>query len=281
MRLLLKTVFILSLFNQVFAQDTITKYFNGNWTEISDKNQATYYRKAFLDSSKVWIVHDYFMSNNIQMIGAFKSKKFNTRQGHFTYFYENGKKASEGECINDKNEGFWTYWYENGQKKSAGKFKNNLRQDKWTFWHENGRIKSEGLYVDGNEENKWTYWYDSGEKLSEGACLHGDKDGIWEYYYKTGKLETVEKYKAGQLDFITGYFENGNIWCKGNCINGLIDGEWTYWNVDGRMTFKGSYSKSLKEGEWIRFFPDGTTMKIYFVKGVLVSKQLGGIVDNE
>jgi len=281
MRLLLKIVFILSLFNHVFAQDTITIYYNSNWTEISDKNQATYYRKAFLDSSKVWTAHDYYMSNNMQMIGAFKSKKFNTKQGHFIYFYENGKKASEGECVNDKNEGFWTYWYENGQKKSAGKFKNNLRQDKWTFWHENGRIESEGLYIDDNNENKWKFWYDSGEKLSEGMFLHGDKDGDWEYFYKTGKLVTVEKYKESQLDFITGYFENGNIKYKGNCDNGLINGEYSYWNVDGRLVLKGNFLNNFKVGEWTRFFPDGKNMKIYYEKGVLVSKQLGGIVENE
>jgi uncharacterized protein len=279
--ILLKFAFILASFNCVMSQDTITLYYNNKWTEIPDKNQATFYRKAFLDSNKVWTAHDYYISNKIQMTGTFKSKKFNTKQGHFIYFYENGRKESEGEYVNNKNEGFWNYWHENGQKKSEGKFKNDLRQDKWTYWHENGQRKSEGLYIDDKAEDKWEYWFDSGEKQSEGKFFHGRRDDIWNYFYKTGKLETAEKYKDGQLIFIMGYFENGNIKFKGNCVYGLSEDEWKYWNVDGRLILKGNFSHNLKVGEWTRFFPNGENMKIYYERGVLVSKQLGGIYKNE
>lgn len=279
--ILLKFVFILSSFNCVLAQDTITIYYNNKWTEIQDKNQASFYRKAYLDSNKNWTVNDFYMSNKIQMTGTYKSKKFNTKQGHFIYFYENGKKSSEGECINNKNEGFWTYWHENGQKKSEGKFKNDLRQDKWIFWHENGQKRLEGFYVDNNAEDKWEYWFEKGEKQSEGKYLHGKKDGNWNYFYKTGQLESIEKYKDGQLNYIIGSFENEKIKYKGNFQNGLCDGEWSYWNVDGLLFLKGNFSNNFKVGEWTRFFPNGENMKIYYEKGVLVSKQLGGIYINE
>jgi uncharacterized protein len=282
MRLIfLNFLFILTSLNYVIAQDTITIYFNKNWTEIPDKNQATFFRKAFLDSNKTWTVHDYYISNKIQMTGAFKSKRFNNKQGHFIYFYENGKKASEGECVNNKNEGFWTYWHENGQKKSEGKFTNDLKQDRWTYWHENGQRKSEGMYMDNNAEGKWEYWFDGGEKQSEGKFFHNRKEGDWNFFYKTGQLESIEKYKEGQLNFIMGYFENGNIKFKGNCSYGLSVGEWTYWNVDGKLIMKGNFSNDLRVGQWTRFFPNGESMKIYYEKGVLVSKQLGGIYKNE
>jgi len=279
--ILLKLAFILSSFNYVLAQDTITIYYNNDWNEIPDKNLATYYRKAFLDSNKVWTAHDYYMSNQIQMIGTFKSKKFTTKLGHFIYFYENGRKDSEGDYKNNKNEGTWIYWHENGQKKSEGVFRNDLKQDKWTYWHDNGQKESEGLYIDDNEENKWEYWFESGEKLSEGKFLHGRKDGIWKYFYKKGQIKTVEEYKDCKLNFITGYFDNGNFKFKGNCVKGQSDGEWIYWNVDGRLILKGNYSNNLQVGEWTRLFPNGESMKIYYEKGVLVSKQLGGIYKNE
>ncbi len=104
--LLLKFIFILSSLNYVLAQDTITVYYNNKWTEIEDKNKATFYRKAFLDSNKVWIAHDYYMSNKIQMVGSFKSKKCKVKDGHFVYYYENGRKSSEGNYVKNKNEGF-------------------------------------------------------------------------------------------------------------------------------------------------------------------------------
>ena len=280
--LIVISLFILWLPSGVSAQDTITVYYNNDWVEIPYKNQATYYRKAFPDSNNQnWLVHDYYISDKIQMTGAFKSKKFNTRQGHFIYFYENGRKEMEGEFVKNKNEGKWVFWYENGQKKSEGIFRNNVRQGQWTYWHENGSIKSKGAFVDDYSEGKWEYWFDTDEKQSEGKFHHGRKDSTWNYFYKTEQIKTAEIYKDGQLDHMTGYFENGNMMFKGNCVYGLSEGTWTYWNVDGRLVLTGNFSNNRKTGEWKRSFPDGETMKIYYEHGVLTSKPLGGIVKNE
>jgi len=153
--IILKLVFVLSSFNCVLAQDTITLYYNNDWNLIKDKNKATYYRKAFPDSNKAWSVRDYYMNNQIQMTGTFKSKKFTTRQGHFIYYFENGRKSSEGNYVNNKNEGLWTYWHENGKKESEGIFKNDLRQDKWASWHDNGQKESEGLFIENKAEDNW------------------------------------------------------------------------------------------------------------------------------
>lgn len=277
----LNVVILLFSFSNVCAQDTITEYYNIDWVEISDKNQASYYRKAFLDSNKIWTVNDYFISNKIQMTGTFKTKKLNVKQGHFIYFFENGRKLSEGKYLNDKEDSFWTYWHENGQIESVGKYVNGLRQEKWTYWHENGQKQSEGLYVDNKAEDKWNYWFDTGEKKSEGLYLHGKKDGTWRYYYKTGNIESVEKYTNGNLNSISSYFDNGSCMYEGNCINGQSEGEWKYWNIDGRVFLKGKFSNNLQVGEWIRYFPNGEYMKIYFENGILVSRQLGGIVKNK
>ena len=269
------------LLSGVFAQDTLTIYFDKNWKEITDKNMASYYRKAFLDSHKHWAVQDYFLSDNIQMIGTFTSKNFKIKQGHFTYFYENGRKESEGDCINNKNEGIWTAWHENGQKRSEGLFRNNFIQDKWTYWHENGQLKSEGVFINGRSEGKWKYWYNTGEKKSEGKYLHDRKDSTWNYYYKTGQIESAEEYMNGRLTLINGYFDNGKIKYKGDCSKGINNGEWTYWNVDGKLVLKGNFENEMKVGEWIRYFPNGDQLKMYYVKGNLVSKHLGGIVKND
>ena len=80
---------------------------------------------------------------------------------------------------------------------------------------------------------------------------------------------------------MTGYFENGNIMFKGNCVYGLSEGLWTYWNVDGRKILTGNFLLNRKTGEWTRSFSNGETMKIYYEKGVLASKPLGGILKNE
>ncbi len=58
-------LFFCLLSNFVYSQDTITVYYDEDWKEISDINEASYYRKAFRDSNKVLVAHDYYISNKI------------------------------------------------------------------------------------------------------------------------------------------------------------------------------------------------------------------------
>ena len=91
-------VFILFSFiisKDILAQDTIIDYYDKNWKKITNKNAAIYYGKTFKDKkNNVWICNDYFVNNQIQMTGAFKSKKKKIKLGHFIYYYENGQIKS-------------------------------------------------------------------------------------------------------------------------------------------------------------------------------------------
>jgi Uncharacterized protein conserved in bacteria len=255
-KIFISIIFLFVLSDLLFAQDTITLYYNSNWVEISNKDEATYYRKAFEDTNKVWNVRDYYISNKIQMTGAFKSKKLISRQGHFIYYHENGKKSSEGNYINNRAEGFWNYWHENGQKKSSGE------------------------YLAGKKEGAWEYWYEDGSKKSEGKYLKDESVDVWNYWYQSGQLKSKETYKKDGLFTYEGYYENGAARVKGNIVNGKPQGTWVYWNSDGRITMKGDFNHGLKDGEWIRFFPY-SEMNLLFKNGAYEGKQFGGIVRTE
>jgi uncharacterized protein len=255
-KILVPLLFLCTISDFLIAQDTITVFYNDKWAEIANKSDAAYFRKAYEDGRKVWIVNDYYISNKIQMTGTYKSKKFVTRHGHFIYYHENGCKSSEGDYVNNKAEGLWNIWLDNGQ------------------------IKSTGDYKDGLSDGLWEYWYDSGEKKSEGKYLNGEKVGIWNYLYPNGQLKCRETYGKGGLCTYEGFFENGAMSFKGNSVNGRNQGEWTYWNSDGRITLKGSFSHGLRDGEWIRSFRD-SEMKILFKNGVREGKQLGSVFINK
>ncbi len=281
MRIFSFTIMLLFLsFHPVFAQDTITVYYNSNWDETLNKDKASYYRKAYQDSAKLWTVTDYYLSNRVQMTGSFTNKKFYVKQGHFTYYYENGRKSSEGNYYYDNKDGRWNSWHENGELESEGVFKSGMKHGTWTYWHGNGKRKSTGKYVNNLAEDRWQYWFETGEKESEGFTIHGRKDGTWRYFYKNGEIEAMEQYKESMLKTISGFFENGNQKYKVNCTNGKGDGEWTYWNIDGLLFLKGNITNDKRVGEWIRYFPNGESMKIFFENGVMESKQLGGIYKN-
>ncbi len=124
------------------AQDTLFIYYDHNWKEISNKEVASFYRKAFTTADKHYMAYDYYIDGNIQMIGEYKDKKYKEKNGSFTYYFVNGKVSSKGECVKDKNQGLWTIFYENGQKDSEGIYEKGLLEGNWQYWFENGKPRT-------------------------------------------------------------------------------------------------------------------------------------------
>ena len=50
------------------------------------------------------------------------------------FYYENGKKSSEGMMRNGKPDDYWKTYYENGVLKSEGNRKNFLLDSTWNFY---------------------------------------------------------------------------------------------------------------------------------------------------
>ncbi len=237
----------------LFPQDTLVFYYDKDWNEIPNKEVAVYYRKAFEGSNKAWIANDYFMNNQLQMSGTYKSKKLKTEHGSFVYYHENGKMKSEGKRINGDFVGDWTYYYEDGE------------------------IKSKGTLVASLAEGIWEYWYETGEKKAKGEYIHGEKVGVWNYWYPNGQIRLVETYIKGELSSVTAYYKNGKTSYEGGFSKGNKHGKWIFWNVDGRVFFKGSYRNGHQVGEWTRYFPEGE-MKLLYTDGVPKGKVLGGVI---
>ncbi len=250
-------LFFCLLSNYIYTQDTVTVYYDEEWKVISDKNAASYYRKAYSENNDVWVVRDYYISDTIQMDGLFIYKySTKVKNGHFTYYYENGQKKSEGIYVKNK------------------------QNNKWIYWHENGQKKSEGAYKKGKKDSMWNYWYESGQKKAGGVFSKDRKESEWNYWYEIGKLKSTEIFKHGLIISDVDYFENGRNSYQGNYLHGRKHGKWTYWNNDGRITLEGNYKNGLKEGEWIRYFHD-SDMKIFYINGVVDGKHFGSIIRRE
>lgn len=218
MKKIVFTLFILcSASGLLFAQDTIYLYYDNNWVEILNKNEAAYYRKAFPQSNNAWDVNDFYMNHKIQMTGTYKSKKLTVRNGHFIYYFENGNKTSEGDYTNDKLNGPWTYWHENGLKKSQGTYTDNQKTGIWNYWnennrllaietykkagngsfvgfHENGETSYKGNFGNEGPEGNWTYWNSDGRIILTGNYKNGMRDGEWTRSFRDGDTKIVYKY---------------------------------------------------------------------------------------
>lgn len=96
---------------------TDTIYFSTSW-EISSKAEAIFYRIIF-KKDKNYLVKDFYMNNLPRMIAECSSIVPLVKNGRCTYFYENGKKQSEGNYDNDVQEGLWTTFYEDATGKDS------------------------------------------------------------------------------------------------------------------------------------------------------------------
>jgi uncharacterized protein len=222
-KILMSLLILLAASDSLFGQDTITIYYDNNWIETLNKNEAVFYRKAFTDSNNVWKVQDYYINNMIQMTGAYKSKKLVSKQGHFVYYYENGNKTSEGNYVDDQEEGLWNYWLESGQKRSEGKYLKGEKTGVWNYWYTNGQLASKETYTKGGSFFVEGY-HENGNIRVKGNCDKGIPEGMWVYWNSDGRITM-----------------------KGNFNHGLRDGEWIRSFRDGEM--KITYNNGFIEGK--------------------------------
>lgn len=90
-------------------------------------------------------------------------KKPDVRNGHWTWWYEDGEKMCEGDFNDGKAVGRHVWYYPSGQKEMEGEFIDGKRQGVWVTWHQNGLKKSEGVYDTGREAGEWYTWKDDGK----------------------------------------------------------------------------------------------------------------------
>ncbi len=158
-------IFIMLLFVVVgYSQnDTATIYVDFNRKEVS-KDKAKYISKQFNKDEK-WVVNNYYLSGELQMKGACKSKKYIKRHGAFTYYYKNGNLKSKGNYKNNKKDGNWISWEQTGKIHEKGEYKKG-EFDGIIYWYYEDLLCSEEKYKD-DKMVKYTFYDEEGNKLPE------------------------------------------------------------------------------------------------------------------
>ncbi len=77
-----------------------------------------------------------------------------------------GQKAV-GETKDGLREGPWTFFHDNGKKAAAGEYRAGMKEGPWVFWHPNGEKAAEGGYRGGLKEGAWIDYDEQGQKLME------------------------------------------------------------------------------------------------------------------
>ena len=161
----LTTIFLLVLLssNLLRGQDTITTFLNREDRKCS-REFAIFYRKAYPDSSGLWIAKKYHMNGQLRMIGTYSDKSLKKQVGSVILYHYNGKISETGQYIDNKMAGIWKKYYSNGDIQSEGKKTNNLKDSIWTYYNiDSDNVFGKTNYIKGKAEGESKFYYESGK----------------------------------------------------------------------------------------------------------------------
>lgn len=182
--------------------------------------------------------------------------------GYNIFYYENGKKSSEGMMRDGKPDGYWKTYNKEEIMISEGNRKDFLLDSTWRFYNDSGMLKMEIDYRVGKKDGyrktyreeetvvesfkndvkngPAIYYYPSEKVKSEVNFIDGLEEGLAKEYAEDGRIITLITYKNGyiiQRERINGYIE-------ANKKHGI----WKSFYVNGQVQSEGYYKRGVEHG---------------------------------
>lgn len=161
-------------------------------------------------------------------------------------------------------QGAWVKYYpESKVAIYQGQFKDNKPFGEFRYYFASGKVKIIIQHRDQNRSDAWFY-FESESLMAEGQYLNFKKDSIWTNYNEQGLLISREVYKDDKLNGLkVTYYLEGQITEKEivltieNFKDSLLDGTYESFYMKGNRKEKGTYTKNMKNGEWLTFHTNG------------------------
>ena len=114
------------------------------------------------------LVSETYPDGKAKRIQYFKGEGDQRYLARDVFLYPDGTKKVEG-WYNQagKKDGKWTYWYQDGKKWSEGYFTNGIDDKLRTTWHENGQMHYRGKYNKGKRVGTWKFYDENGKVTKE------------------------------------------------------------------------------------------------------------------
>jgi uncharacterized protein len=286
MKYLLLAVLTILHFSAFSQGPQLIQQFNADSTLMATgvvaKNQREGLWKFFNPKTNVLLVE-----------GNFAAGK---REGTWSKFYSNGKRAETAEYRNGKLFGPALYFDSEGALKRQMIFQDSVLVGKYIeYFGKAGnpdyinpaQVMVEGQYEKGKRTGQWVSFYEFGELatrefyvdgLREGPYLEYDPGGevITEALYVKGQFEGSFKRLAFGLPLEIGTYRNGKKvgeWKRyfaGTKVleaeeyydqNGNKTGEWKYYYESGRLARVEKYKNNIGVGVWEEYFPNKALSK--------------------
>jgi antitoxin component YwqK of YwqJK toxin-antitoxin module len=125
----------------------------------------------------------------------------------------------------------------------------------------------------GRKQGHWIKKYPNENIMYEGTFKDDHPVGEFKRYFENQSLKSQLIYSDdGRKANATFYHPNGNISSKGIYIDQMKEGKWQFFSafINGYLISEEYYTKNLKNGPALKFFPDSTVAeKLTYVNDVM------------
>lgn len=195
------------------------------------------------------MIYRFLIFSGIIFYSAFRAQTTNPN-GYNVFYYDNGRKSSEGSMRDGKPDGYWKNYYRTGTIKIEGNRKDFLLDSLWKFYDDKGKITKTVNYAEG-KKNGYTSSYDTLlQVVTRENYVNDIKQGNSFAYYPSGRTKQLIPYKNGKPDgLVYEYSEDSVIISIIRYQGGILAGV----EKINRKDDKGN-----KQGTWKEFYENGT-----------------------
>lgn len=127
-----------------------------------------------IKTGEAWSAVIFDPSLKVVARGSYTSKRCRTREGWFTFYYPDGKRAASGQYHQDKKQGYWRTWYPSGSLRDSLHYDKDSPAGPYFNYFESGKLSGKGQFINGLEDSSWTWFHANGnissvEEFSKGA----------------------------------------------------------------------------------------------------------------
>lgn len=207
----------------------------------NNKSSLTFYKNILINSIKIVLV---------MLINVVGWAQEIDPDGENTFYYPNGRIASEGYFKNGLPTGIWKNYYPDGTLKSIGKKENGLSDSLWVFYDSEGRKTQVLDYYLDKKFGCAMYFDTSGNRIRERFYWNDIPQNEELDYYANGALKKRTLLLDGKPEGTAYEYDSlGTVIMEELYDNGYLKDRQTYNRYD---------ENGKKTGVWRTYFPNGT-----------------------
>lgn len=184
--------------------------------------------------------------------------------GEFKYYYPNGKLKSTTNFIQGVHKVHTVMYDEQGKKAAEGNFIDQQKDSIWNYYNSAGTlIKTEG-YNKGKKEGAWRTFSSQTGTLLEEDFYRGDKrNGTCRTFFADGKISTRIDYIDGQMNGVSEtYYPGEQIFIRGMYHNGLKIKTWDTYDANGKIRKSQEFNNSRLQRTYLYLYAGNNSQKV-------------------